>query len=173
MQNLFPIFGTDSDELTGEGEIGTPEAPIEVSPLAHVPTGVNAQRSESDRWKRFVAGDKKDKDTFLPSQTRAARRAQRRADRTTQRKHQRGYFRRELAKESAARDLLNLFLLADGATGAHPSFVARAQAALDKRIAYLQEQEAAQGREVTQDAVRAQLWKLAQAATLPVRKVSA
>lgn len=187
--NLFPAFQSRSAEELEEAteNVGTVEAPLEVHPLVFVPTGANATRSLQDRWRNFIAGDKKDKDAYFPENTRQARRAQARSRATTQRKHQRGYFRRELAKENAARDLLNLFLLADGATKADPFMRNRAQGRLADRVAYLRNEQqkvydkalAARANDRSLPAptppqrheeIRAQLWELAQTATLPVPK---
>lgn len=194
--NIFPIFNQADDEAT-DVQVGTTETALERPRLVAVdgvlrdagaiPTGANAQRSLQDRWRNFIAGDKKDKDAFFPQSTRSARRAQDRAARTTQRKHQRGYFRRERAKEEAARDLLNLFLLADGATKADPFMRARAANRIADRVKYLRDQQqktydkalAARANDRSLPAptppqrheeIRAQLWLLAQTAVLPAAK---
>ncbi len=185
--NLFPIFQSDDEQPIQTDNVGTVESPLEVPGNVHVPTGVNATRQTSDRWRRFIAGDKKDKDVFFPANTRQGRRAAERSQRTTQRKHQLGYFRRELAKENAARDLLNLFLLADGVEPASPVMRNRANVALAARVAYLHdEQQKAYDKAIAarqkdrslpaptpptrHEEIRAQLWELAKTATLPSPK---
>ncbi len=195
--NIFPIFNQSDDEAAPDVQVGTPESPLPRPRLvsvdgkdwtiANIPTGASAQRSVTDRWRNFIAGDKKDKDAFFPTSTRAAKRADERSRRTRQRKHQRGYFRRELAKENAARDLLNLFLLADGVEPASPVMRNRANVALAARVAYLHdEQQKAYDKAIAarqadrslpaptpptrHEEIRAQLWELAKTATLPSPK---
>lgn len=148
--NNFSIFqiGTSGTEPI---EIGTTSEPIarprlvavdgEIRDAGAIPTGRNAEKSVQDRWKRFFAGNKEDKDAFFPANTRAAKRAQKQADRTRRRKHQRGYFRRELAKENAARDLLNLINIVDGKVPASPMMRHRATGALASRVAYLHNEQ--------------------------------
>lgn len=187
MFDAFQRFQSGSEDTETEVNIGTVEEPRHLSLVDNspIPTGRNAERSVSDRWRRFLAGDKKDKDAFFPADTRAQRRAQRRAARTTQRKHQRGYFRRELAKENAARDLLNLFQIADGAVPASPIMRNRAQERIAARVKYLRDEQqkaydkAIAARQKNRDlpapspidsheAIRAQLWNIAKTAVLPV-----
>lgn len=189
MQNFNPFsLFSSTDEARPDDIIGTPDAPIERFALFSVPTGRNAQRSVSDRWKRFLAGDKKDEDAYFPVEARSQRRAMARSRARQQRKDQARYFRRELAKENAARDLLNLFLLADGAhPGVNPIMRNRANQALAARVAYLRDEQqkvydkaiAARQKDRSlpapspvdsHDAIRKQLWALAQTATLPSPK---
>lgn len=187
MFNAFQKF--DETESAEDVQVGTPENPLYLGSRAKpVPTGANAQRSQADRWKNFIAGDKKDKEAFFPASTRAAKRADQRARRTQQRKHQRGYFRRELARENAARDLLNLINIADRKVLASPRMRGRAVAALAARVAYLHgEQQKAYDKALAarqadrslpaptpplrHDAIEAQLRELAKTATLPTPKV--
>ena len=188
-----------TEEAAPDIHIGTPENPLPRPRLVttvdgkdwrigNIPTGANAQRSVADRWKRFLAGDKKDKDAFFPSETRSGRRAQRRAFARQQRKDQARYFKRELAKENAARDLLNLFLLADGAhPGVSPIMRGRANDRIAARVKYLRdEQQKAYDKAIaarqkdrslpapspidSHEAIKAQLWKIAQTAVLPSPK---
>lgn len=188
MQNFnpFSIFSS-TDETRADDLIGTPDAPIERDALFSVPTGRNAQRSVSDRWKRFLAGDKKDEEAYFPVESRSQRRSLARSHSRQQRKDQARYFRRELAKENAARDLLNLFLLADGATKADPIMRNRAQDRIAARVKYLRdEQQAAYDKQIaarqkdrslpapspiaSHEEIRAQLWQIAQTAVLPTPK---
>ena len=186
--NPFPLFGS-KDETKVDDLIGTPDAPIERFALFSVPTGRNAQRSVADRWKRFLASDQKDEDAFFPREARSQRRTVARARARQQRKDQARYFKRELAKENAARDLLNLFLLADGAhPGVSPIMRNRASDRIAARVKYLRdEQQAAYDKAIaarqkdrslpapspidSHEAIRAQLWKIAETATLPTAKL--
>lgn len=196
MFDAFTPFRSD-EETEADIRVGTPENPYPMPRLVvldgkeftigNIPTGANAQRSLSDRWRRFLAGDKKDKDAFFPTEARRTRRAEKRVRETTRRKHQRGYFRRELAKEVAARDLLNLFQIADGAVPATPIMRSRAQDRIAARVKYLRdEQQKAYDKAIearqkdrslpapsaidSHDAIRAQLWEIAKTAVLPSPK---
>ncbi len=186
MLDAFQKF--QSEDTEADVLVGTPTNPLEISPFAPAPTGSNAQRSLADRWRRFLAGDKKDKDAFFPVEARRTRRAQARQRATEQRKHQKGYYRRELAKEKAARDLLNLFQIADGAVESNPIMRHRAEQRILARIKYLRDEQqkaydtAIEARQkdrslpapspiASHEEIRAQLWKIAQTATLPAAKL--
>jgi hypothetical protein len=199
------LTGPVKPEADASVQIGTPEAPLdrprlklvdgEIRDAGKVLTGPQARDSWQKISRAWSAKPEADRDAeaFLPRDARYARRVAKRARARQMRKDQRRFVQREWARETAARDLLNLFLLADGAEPASPLHRYRAQERIARRVAYIRgerqaqydQQIAARQKDRTlpapapipsHDEIRAELWRLASTATLPkpkVRKVPA
>lgn len=196
--NPFSILGKAAEAV--EENIGTVESPIllsraktnafgEIRDAGKVLTGKAARASEASRWTAWAAQpqEERSKDAFFPLGGRQERRSQARAEARQRRKGQRNFVRRERAKEVAARDLLNLFLLADGAEPASPLHRNRAKDRIAERVAYLRGEQQAKYDEAiaarqadrslgapqpiaSHEEIRAELWRLAQTAVLPTPK---
>jgi len=193
--SLFQPAETDTNR-----EVGTPERPLDRPRLQVLPngeirdagavlTGPRARDSWAKISKAWAAKPEADRDAeaFLPRDDRRSRREHDRAMRRERRKSQRAFTRRELAKESAARDLLNLFLLADGKEPTSAQRRNQAKWAIAQRVAYLRGVEQAKYDEQisarqhdrrlpapspvrSHEAIEAELRALAATVTLPTPK---
>lgn len=167
LEKIFPSLSRDTGGLVEEPSVhvGTPENVIALPAQPRVLTGAAARSSESARIRNYLAADEKERDdeTFFPVNARQQRRDEKARRRRQLKKTRRNFVRSELAKESAANDLANLFAIIDHAVPASLAMWFRAKDAIEARVRYLQENSPT---EIHRDDVLRQLRAVAETAPI-------
>lgn len=148
LNNIFPALG-DEVPTVDNSAVGTVDNPRTAHPLEHIPTGRAARAAEGARFAAFSKATEEGKrDIALPLGSRARRR-QIEADRRRQaKKMRRAFVNREWARERETSDLRQLFAVVDGQVPTRIPGDPRAYAAIDARVAHIQDRQFEAGQEI-------------------------